>query len=260
MKKAIMYKKEECVIIKPIDINDNRFAFFVAVTSKKVLYLKQSMVHGEETYAALEKLVQLFPQYQSPSMFNTKVLLDTFTNTVNYKIRIGAISDSDELLEIISQFEKIIDDPYIKKMTNVNTTEIFSKQAMFEVTNTIKKLDGKLKKTNLASLLRSNNETNNDVFLSQNWLDENVDNKQLVYDSINKSRKAHRRSPIDFLFNNKVLNIYMIVIVVAIVGLLSCFQLIGQWKSTGEESVEEIENLKEEVLIEDSNVNPEMRE
>ena len=139
VKKAIIYQKEECVIIKTITIADKHFAFFVAVNSKKVIYLKESIVHGEITYVSLEKLVHLFSQYQSASIFNIKVILDTFVNTINYKIHTGAISDSDEILEMIYQFEKIINDPYIKQMTDERANLIFNKQAMFEVTNTIKK-------------------------------------------------------------------------------------------------------------------------
>ena len=87
MKKAIIYRNEECVIIKTIAIYDKRFAFFVAVNSKKIIYLKENIVHNNVTYASLDKLVNLFPQYNTPSMFNIKVMLDTFVNTINYKIR-----------------------------------------------------------------------------------------------------------------------------------------------------------------------------
>lgn len=250
MKKAIIYQKEECVIIKTITITDKHFAFFVAVDSKKVIYLKESIVHGEITYVSLEKLVHLFPQYQSASIFNIKVILDTFVNTINYKIQTGAIADSDEILEMIYQFEKIISDPYIKRMTDEKATLIFNKQAMFEVTNTIKKLDGKYKKTSLSDLLRTDEEKSNDVFLSQNWLEE-TSNKDIVYQSILNSNKAHKRSFIDFLFNNKVLNIYMIVMVVAVVGFASCLMMLDTWKSTGSDSEDEIEEIKEEALIED---------
>ncbi len=250
VKKAIIYQKEECVIIKTITIADKHFAFFVAVNSKKVIYLKESIVHGEITYVSLEKLVHLFPQYQSASIFNIKVILDTFVNTINYKIHTGAISDSDEILEMIYQFEKIINDPYIKQMTDERANLIFNKQAMFEVTNTIKKLDGKYKKTNLSDLLKTNEEKGNDVFLSQNWLEE-TSNKDIVYQSILNSNKAHKRSIIDFLFNNRVLNIYMIVMVVAVVGFASCFMMLDTWKSTGSDSEDEIEEILEEALIED---------
>ena len=186
MKKAIIYQKEECVMIKSIQFTDNVFSFFVAVDSKKIIYLKQNIVHDRVTYVSLEKLVHLFPKYQNASTFNTKVILDTFVNTVNYKIRTGNITDSDEILEIIYQFEKIINDPYIKQMTDSNARFIFDKKAMFEVTNTIKKLNGKYRKTTLNDLLRSNEEKANDVFLSQNWLD-NKSNKDIVYESIKKS-------------------------------------------------------------------------
>ena len=250
MKKAIIYQKEECVIIKTISVSKKNFAFFVAVNSKKMIYLKENIVRGEVTYASLEKLVHLFPQYQTPSIFNTKVLLDTFVNTVNYKIRTGELTNSDELLEIISQFENIMHDSYIVKMTNDDATTIFNKQAMFEVTNTIKKLNGEYKKTSLADLLKIDSEHTTDVFLSQNWLDE-VSNKDLVYDSIEKSNKAHRRSPIDFLFNNKVLNIYMIILVVAVVFFASCLELLTTWKSTNSKAEVDIENIIEEALIED---------
>ena len=250
MKKAIIYQKEECVIIRTISISNKNFAFFVAVNSKKIIYLKENIVKGELTYASLEKLVHFFPQYQTPAVFNTKVLLDTFVNTVNYKIKIGELVNSDELLEIISQFEKVIRDPYIKQMTNDESTSIFSKNAMFEVTNTIKKLSGKYKKTSLADLLKIDSEPTTDVFLSQNWLDE-VSNKDLVYASIEKSNKAHKKSPIDFLFNNRVLNIYMIVLVVAVVFFASCLEMLTTWKSTNAKAEVDIDNIREEALIED---------
>lgn len=255
MKKAIIYKKEECVFIRSINIDSNIYTFFVAIQSKRILYLKELHSQNNVTYASLNKLINLFPQYKSPAIFNAKILLDTFTNSVNYKIRNGSIADSDELLEIIYQFEKVINDPYIKQMTDSKVTTIFNKQAMFEVTNTIKKLEGKYKKTSLADLLKLNTETSSDVFLSQNWLNDSVDNKQLVYDSITKSRKKHRKSPIDFIFNNKVLNIYMIILVVAVVSFASSLQLLVNWKQTGDEAKNEIENIKEEVLVEQKTSN-----
>lgn len=252
MKKAIIYRNEECVIIKTITISEKNFAFFVVVSSKKIIYLKENIVHNNMTYASLEKLVNLFPQYKTPAIFNIKVMLDTFVNTINYKIRSGAISDSDELLEIISQFEKIVNDPYIKKMTSDSSKFIFPQEAMWEVTDTIKKLDAKYKKTNLSELLHKPDETTNDVFLSQNWLGDNVvDNKKLVYESIEKSNKAHKRSPIDFLFNNKVLNVYMIIMVVAVVGFASCLEMLSSWKDTGADTTDEIDEIREEALIED---------
>ena len=55
-------------------------------------------------------------------------------------------------------------------------------------------------------------------------------------DSILKSNKEHRKSPIDFIFNNKVLNIYMVVMVVAVDTFASCLELIVKWKETGVES------------------------
>lgn len=247
MKKAILYQKEECVFIKSVIIADKNFCFFVAIGSKKIIYLKESIVHDRTTYVSLEKLVHLFKEYQNPAIFNTKVLLDTFTNTINYKIRIGAIANSDEILEIIYQFEKIVNDPYIKQMTNPYATIIFNKQAMFEVTNTIKKLDGKLKKVSLADLLKVNDQRPNDVFLSQNWLDTNS-NKDYVYEMIKKSNKQHKKSPIDFLFNNRVLNVYMVVIIVAVVGFFSCFDMLAEWKRTGSETQEEIDMIMEEVV------------
>lgn len=252
MKKAIIYRNEECVIIKTISIYDKRFAFFVAVNSKKIIYLKENIVHNNITYASLEKLVNLFPQYKTPSIFNIKVMLDTFVNTVNYKIRTNEISESDELLELINKFEKILADPYIRKMTDSSSKKIFSQEAMAEVTNTIKKLDSSYKKSTLTELLNTPSETSSDVFLSQNWLDDNVvDNKKLVYESIEKSNKAHKRSPIDFLFNNKVLNVYMIVMIVAIVGFAACLELLSSWKDTGTITSDEIEEIREEALIED---------
>lgn len=252
MKKAIIYRNEECVIIKTISIYDKKFAFFVAVNSKKIIYLKENIVHNNITYASLEKLVNLFPQYKTPATFNIKVMLDTFVNTVNYKIRINEISDSDELLELINKFEKILSDPYIKKMTDNSNNKIFSQVAMAEVTNTIKKLDPSYRKSTLAELLSVPEETSNDVFLSQNWLDDNiVDNKKLVYESIEKSNKAHKRSPIDFLFNNKVLNVYMIIMIIAVVGFAACLELLSSWKDTGSITTDEIEEIREEALIED---------
>lgn len=248
MKKAIMYKNEECVFIQTIKISDNHFTFFVAVDSKKIIYLKESEVHGRLTYVSLEKLVHLFPKYQSAAIFNTKVLLDTFVNTINYKISTGQIASSDEILEIIYQFEKIMADPYIKRMTNENATLIFNKQAMFEVTNTIKKLDGKFKKTSLADLLLTNDEKDNDVFLSANWLDGNS-NKDYVYECLKKSHDAHKRSPIDFLFNNRVLNVYMIIVVVSVVGFVSCLSMLQEWKRTGAETEDQIETIQEEALV-----------
>lgn len=247
MKKAILYQKEECVFIKSVAIAGKNFCFFVAVNSKKIIYLKESIVHDRTTYVSLEKLVHLFREYQNPAIFNTKVLLDTFTNTINYKIRIGAIANSDEILEIICQFEKILNDPYIRQMTNPNVTIIFNKQAMFEVTNTIKKLDGKLKKVSLTELLRTNDNSSTDVFLSQNWLDSNS-NKDYVYEMIKKSNKQHRTSPIDFLFNNRVLNVYMVIIIVAVVGSFSCIDMLSEWKRTGSETQEEIDMIMEEVV------------
>lgn len=254
MKKAIVYQNEECIIIKSISINNSNYAFFVAVNSKKVIYLKEHFARGESTFVSLDKLVKIFPQYQTASTFNLKIILDTFVNTINYKISTGTISESDELLEIIYQFEKFMQDPYIVQMTRENVTEIFSKQAMFEVTNAIKKLDGKYKKTVLADLIKNQTETSNDVFLSQNWLDD-VSNKDLVYKSIEKSNKAHRRSPIDFLFNNKILNIYMISIIIAIVAFISCADMFITWKSTGSTSEEEIDLLREEAVITEGEIN-----
>ena len=252
MKKAIMYRNEECVIIKTVSVYEKRFAFFVAVSSKKIIYLKENIVHNNITYASLDKLVNIFPQYKTPSMFNTKVMLDTFVNTVNYKIRTCEITDSDELLELINKFEKLLIDPYIRKMTDVSNNKIFSKVAMAEVTNTIKKLDSTYRKSTLAELLASTSKTTNDVFLSQNWLDDDIiDNKKLVYESIEKSNKAHKRSPIDFLFNNKVLNVYMIIMIIAVVGFATCLELLSSWKDTGEITTDEIDEIREEALIED---------
>ncbi len=252
MKKAILYRNEECVVIKTISIYDKNFTFFVAVNSKKIIYLKENIVHGNITYASLDKLVNLFPQYKTPAMFNTKVMLDTFVNTVNYKIRTNEISDSDELLELINKFEKLLADPYIKKMTNSANNKIFSQVAMSEVTNTIKKLEASYKRSSLTELLSIPESKTNDVFLSQNWLDDEVvDNKKLVYDSIEKSNKAHRRSPIDFLFNNKVLNVYMVIMIIAVVGFAACLELLSSWKDTGEITTDEIEQIREEALIED---------
>lgn len=250
MKKAIIYQKEECVVIRNITIANKRFAFFVAVNTKKIIYLKESIVHDRVTYVSLEKLVHLFPQYQNASIFNTKVILDTFINTINYKIRTGAITDSDEILEIIGQFEKIVNDPYIKQMTADDARFIFNKDAMFEVTNTIKKLDGKFKKTTLSDLLQTKSDETTDVFLSQNWLD-NTSNKDIVYDSIRKSNEMHRKSPLDFLFNNKVLNIYMVIIIISTVGFISCLGMLQEWKRTGEDTQKEIDELIEEALVTD---------
>ena len=252
MKKAIIYQKEECVIIKTISISMKNFAFFVAVNRKKIIYLKENLYNGNTTYASLDKMINALNEYKSPAIFNTKILLDTFVNTVNYKISNGIITESDEILEMICQFEKIINDPYIRQMTSPNVTSIFNKQAMFEVTNTIKKIDGKVKKMSLSSLLSTNDEKSNDVFMSQNWLETDaVDNKELVYQSILNSNKKHRRSPIDFIFNNKVLNVYMIVMVVAVVTFASCLELITKWKSTGSSSEDTIDKIREEALIDD---------
>lgn len=248
MKKVIKYQQQECVMIKTVGVANKKFAFFVMVNSKKIIYLKESIVHDRVTYVSLEKLVHLFPQYQNAAIFNTKVILDTFVNTINYKIRTGAIANSDEILEIICQFERVINDPYIKKMTDNSATIIFNKQAMYEVTNTIKKLDGKFRKNSLADLLRTNDEKENDIFLSQNWLDE-VNNKDIVYQSIEKSNQAHRKSPIDFIFNNKVLNVYMIIIIISVVGFFSCFNMLAEWKMTGDETNKEIDEIYEEALV-----------
>ena len=38
MKKVIMYKDEECVVIKTIQLSEKRFTFFVGVNTKKILY------------------------------------------------------------------------------------------------------------------------------------------------------------------------------------------------------------------------------
>lgn len=250
MKKAIIYQKEECVIIKTISISDKQFTFFVAVDSKKVIYLKEQHTKNGVTYVSLDKLINFFPQYQNASTFNIKVILDTFVNTINYKIKIGELVDSDEILEMIYQFEKVIKDPYIKQMTSDNCNTIFNKQAMFEVTNTIKKLSGKYTKTNLVDLLRVDNETSSDVFLSQNWLEE-TSNKDIMYQSILESNKRRRCSPIDFLFNNKILNIYMVIIVIAVVVFSSSLEMFFEWKATGAESQEEIDAIMEEALVQD---------
>jgi len=252
MKKAILYQNEECVIIKSISIANNNYSFFVQVLSKKIIYLKENVVRGSVTYASLDKLVSLFPQYQTPGIFNTKVMLDTFVNTINYKIRNGSITESDDILELISQFERIIADPYIKQKTSINEKNIFSQDAMREVTDTIKKLDAKYKKVSLTELLHTKEESVNDVFLSQNWLDEDtVDNKKLVYESIEKSNKIHKRSPIDFLFNNKVLNIHMIIIVIAAVGFASCLELLSSWKKSGSDVSTQVDELREVGLVSD---------
>ncbi len=249
MKKAIIYQKQVCVIIKTINIAGKAFAFFVDVNSKKIIYLKENHAHNHLTYVSLEKLVHLFPQYQCASVFNMKILLDTFTNSINYKILTGEIADSDEILELIYQFEKVMNDPYIRQMTSDDAKLIFNKQAMYEVTNTIKKLNGKVRHTTLGQLLRTDEESENDVFLSQNWLD-NTSNKDIVYESIRNSNKAHRRSPIDFLFNNRVLNVYMVIMVVAVVGFISCLNMLQEWKKTGDETQEEIDNIIEEAIVE----------
>lgn len=250
MKKAILYQNEECVIIRNISIANNNYAFFVQVLSKKIIYLKENVIRGNVTYASLDKLVNLFPQYQTPGIFNAKVMLDTFVNTINYKIRNGSITESDDILELISQFERIINDPYIKQKTSPTERNIFSNEAMREVTDTIKKLDAKYKKVSLTELLHTKEESVNDVFLSQNWLDEDVtDNKKLVYESIEKSNKMHKRSPIDFLFNNKVLNIHMIIIVIAAVGFASCLELLSNWKKTGSDVSTQIDELREVGLV-----------
>ncbi len=246
-----MYQKEECVVIKTIEIANMHFTFFVAVNSKKILYLKENIVHDNVTYASLEKMVHLFPQYQSACIFNVKIILDTFVNSINYKIQVGEIINSDEILEIIYQFEKLINDPYIKKMTQPDVQYIFNKESMYEVTNTIKKLSGKYQKVSLFDLLRTNDENENDVFLSQNWLDH-ANNKDIVYENIKKSNERHRRSPIDFLFNNKVLNIYMVIMIVSVVGFVSCLDMFREWKRTGDETQQEIDNIIAEALIEPS--------
>lgn len=252
MKKAILYQNKECVIIRNVNIANNIYAFFVQLSDKKVIYLKENYVRGNVTYASLDKLVNLFPQYQTPGIFNAKVMLDTFANTINYKIKTGAITDSDELLELISQFQNIINDSYIKQKTSPNEVNIFSREAIQEVTDTIKKLDAKYKKVSLSDLLHTSEESVNDVFLSQNWLEDKVvDNKSLVYESIEKSNKAHKRSPIDFLFNNKVLNVHMIIIIVAAVGFASCLELLSSWKNSGGDVTTEIDELREEALIDD---------
>lgn len=255
MKKAILYQNKECVKIKNVNIANNNYAFFVQVNDKKIIYLKENYVRENVNYASLDKLVNLFPQYQTPGIFNAKVMLDTFTNTINYKIRTGALTESEEILEIISQFQKIINDPYIKQKTSLDETNIFSYEAMQEVTDTIKKLDVKFKKVSLSDLLHTSEESVNDVFLSQNWLDNSAaDNKALVYESIEKSNKAHKRSPIDFLFNNKVLNIHMIIIIIAAVGFASCLELLSSWKKSGGDVTTEIDELREEALVDDPNI------
>lgn len=251
MKKAIIYQKEECVIIRNINLSDKVFAFFVAVSSKKIIYLKENIYNGNVTYAALDKMIQSLREYQVPAIFNTKILLDTFVNTINYKIRHGYITDSDEILEMILQFEKIVKDPYILQMTAPNVNQIFSREAMYEVTNTIKKIDGKVKKMSLAGLINNPVAESNDVFASQNWLETDIDNKELVYNSIKKSNKLHRKSAIDFLFNNKILNIYMVIMIVAVVTFASCLQMISTWKTTGKDTEKTIDEIKEEVLIAD---------
>ena len=250
MKKAIIYQKEECVIIRNISFSEKVFSFFVALTSKKIIYLKENIYNDNVTYASLDKMIQSLKEYQTPSVFNIKILLDTFVNTINYKIRHGYITDSDEIIEMILQFEKIIKDPYIEKMTSENAEQIFNKEAMYQVTNTIKKIDGKVIKLSLASLINNLESESNDVFVSQNWLDaSNIDNKELLYESITKSNKAHRKSPIDFLFNNKILNVYMIIMIVAAVTFASCLQMLNTWKSTGEKTEKTAEKIRNEVLI-----------
>ena len=250
MKKAIIYKKEECVVIKSIIINNGTYTFFVGLNNKNILYLRQINNGINTTYAALNKLVNAFPEYKTPSTFNIKILLDTFVNSINYKIRAHEISNSDELLDIISQFEKLISDPYIMKMTDTNVNTIFSKQAMFEVTNEIKKLGVNSKRSKLSELLNKEN-TSNDVFLSQNWLEDNVDNKQLLYESLNNSKKAHRKGFLDFLFNNKILNVYMVLFVMAAVMMTVLVYSLYNWKKTGSDTNKEIDKIREEVLIEE---------
>lgn len=251
MKNAIIYQKEECVLIKNITISSKRFAFFVSVNSKKIIYLKENYVNGEVNYASFEKLMQFFPQYQTASSFNTRLILDTFVNTFNYKISIGEITNSDEILEFINQFELFLGDPYISMMTNDNNARYFNKQAMFEVTNAIKKLSITVKKVDLNELLRVESTNTTDIFLSTNWLDEK-NNKDIVYQSIlDNDKKRRRRSPIDFLFNNRVLNIYMVIMVIAVVVFATSFELLMQVKESEKVTEEEIDEIIEEALIED---------
>ena len=250
MKNAIIYQKEECVLIKTIGVSNKNFAFFVAVNSKKIVYLKETFVNGEVSYASFEKLMQFFPQYQNASSFNTRLIFDTFVNTFNYKIRTGEITNSDEILEFIHQFELFLGDPYINMMIDDNNSRYFNKQAMFEVTNAIKKLSIVRNNGNLAELLSVESTDTNDVFLSQNWLDE-TSNKDIMYQSILANDKKKKTSPIDFLFNNKVLNIYMVVMVIAVVIFASSLELFMQVKESEKVTDEEIDNIIEEALIED---------
>ena len=97
MKKAIIYQKEECVIIRTITLSNKVFAFFVALNSKKIIYLKENIYNDDVTYASLDKMIQSLRDYQVPSVFNIKILLDTFINTINYRIRHSIITDSPVL-------------------------------------------------------------------------------------------------------------------------------------------------------------------
>ena len=246
MKKVILYKNKECIAIKSIFITDSNYTFFVQVETKKVIYLKERNNNGKITYVSLDKLICLFDSYQKPYIFNTKVMLDSFVCTINYKIRKGLITNSEDLLDLINQFEEIIKDPYIKLKTNINETNIFSADAMKEVTNFIKKMEVRYNKPSLSFLLHTKEETEQDIFLSQNWLDDEiVDNKKIIYDSIKKSNEAHKRSPIDFLFNNKVLNIYMVIIIICAVGFAGCLEFFVSFKKEEKKVEQQLDELEE---------------
>jgi hypothetical protein len=255
MKKVILYKNKECIAIKSLYIVDSTYTFFVQVETKRIIYLKERNNNGKITYVSLDKLICLFDSYQKPYIFNIKVMLDSFISTLNYKIRKDIITNSEDLLDLINQFEDLINDPYIRIKTNPNETNIFSADAIKEVTRVIKKLEVRDKKISLYHLLHTSEETEQDIFTSQNWLDDSViDNKKLLYESIEKSNKAHKKSPIDFLFNNKVLNIYMIIVVICAVGFAGCLEFLLAVRDDYKNVEQQIEELEKEDLTDPEQV------
>ena len=255
MKKVILYKNKECIAIKSLYIVDSIYTFFVQVETKKIIYLKERNNNGKITYVSLDKLICLFESYQKPYIFNIKVMLDSFVSTLNYKIKKNIITNSEDLLDLINQFEIIINDPYIKIKTNPNETNIFSQDAMKEITSVIKKIEVKEKKISLYEFLHTDEESEQDIFVSQNWLDDEVvDNKKLVYESIEKSNKAHKKSPIDFLFNNKVLNIYMVIVIICAVGFAGCLEFLLKVRDDYKNVEKQMEELEEEYITEKEEV------
>lgn len=221
MSEQIIYNDISYNVLGDLLLGSTLFTICMNINDNKIIYLRKKCIHDRDTYVSFANLIKILPQYQTIASQNKIKVLDLFVEQLTNKFQTEHINFL-ELSERVYNFQKYLKYNDLGLYVTDNSTINIDEDILNEYKNIIHNISDNYHKLTMQELLD----------IDELSIDNSSDGKKRTFN----------------IFNNKVLNIYMILIVVAAVGFIACAKTIFDWKTTGTKE----EKIMEEILSDDT--------